>query len=268
MRMIMGIRDSLKRQFLLILITISLFQLTCCAGYGEDASQKKTGGKSETGGVAAKSSESFKEKRQKMVEEQIRARGVTDGEVLKAMQEVPRHEFVPKSYRHLAYADRPLPIGYGQTISQPFIVALMTELLEVNKDSKVLEVGTGSGYQAAVLAEIVDKVYTVEIVEELYKKATKTLTRVGYDNVHTRYGDGYYGWKEHAPYDAIIVTAAAEFVPPPLVKQLKVGGKMCIPVGPPFRTQKLLLVTRKGPRDVKTKVITMVRFVPLTREKK
>ena len=208
----------------------------------------------------------YKKERDWMVKIQIENRGIKDTTVLSAMKEVPRHLFVPKLYRMFSYEDRPLPIGYGQTISQPYIVALMTELLKLNKDSKALEVGTGSGYQAAVLAKIVKEVYTIEIIEELYLKTNKVLEKAGYDTIRTKFGDGYYGWEENAPYDAIIVTCAAEFVPPPLIKQLKIGGIMCIPVGPPFRVQNLLVITKKSEELIETEVITQVRFVPLIRK--
>ena len=216
--------------------------------------------------VFAQSSEEkyFTNLREKMVKEQIEARGIKDKKVLEAMRKVPRHKFVPEKYRHYAYEDRPLPIGLGQTISQPYIVALMTELLELDENDKVLEVGTGSGYQAAVLAEIVEKVYSVEILEKLGKEAKKRLKNLGYTNVEIKIADGYYGWKENAPYDAIIVTCAAEHVPPPLIKQLKEGGKMCIPVGGIF-FQNLMLIEKKEGKVI-SKNILPVRFVPMLGE--
>jgi protein-L-isoaspartate(D-aspartate) O-methyltransferase len=198
-----------------------------------------------------------------MVELQIRRRGVTDEEVLAAMERVPRHEFVPTRYQDQAYADHPLPIGYGQTISQPYIVALMTELLALESSDRVLEIGTGSGYQAAILAQIVDEVYTVEILSPLAAEAQERLARLGYDNVHVLNADGYFGWKEHAPYDAIIVTAAPDHIPPGLVQQLKDGASMVIPVGPPGGYQALWQVTRQGDQ-VKKRSVTGVLFVPLT----
>src|SRR5690606_3580213 len=164
---------------------------------------------------------------------QIEARGIKDEATLQAMRTVERHHFVPEAYRNNAYDDRPLPIGHGQTISQPYIVAYMTATIEPQPDFKVLEIGTGSGYQAAVLAEIVDEVYTIEIIPELGEAASQRFEALGYENVHTKIADGYYGWEEHAPFDAIIVTAAAEYIPPPLVQQLKEDGKMMIPVGSP-----------------------------------
>ena len=199
-----------------------------------------------------------------MVDNQIAARGVEDPAVLNAMRAVARHVFVPDEQVRHAYEDRPLAIGHGQTISQPFIVALMTELVRPRPDFKVLEIGAGSGYQAAVLAEIVDHVYTVEIVEPLYDWAKARLALAGYSNVSVRHADGYYGWEEHAPFDAIVVTAAAPHVPPPLIAQLKDGGRMVIPVGSRFRTQQLILLEKDGDR-VSTRNVLPVRFVPFTR---
>lgn len=200
-----------------------------------------------------------------MVETQIHTRGVVDGEVLRAMETVPRHEFVPEGYQGRAYADHPLPIGHGQTISQPYIVALMTELLELESSDRVLEIGTGSAYQAAILAEIVDEVYTIEIIEPLALEAKERLERLGYTNVQTLHADGYYGWEEHAPYDAIIVTAAPDHIPQPLVQQLKDGAKLVIPVGPPGGYQTLWLATKEGD-EVSLRNVLGVRFVPLTGE--
>jgi protein-L-isoaspartate(D-aspartate) O-methyltransferase len=184
--------------------------------------------------------------------------------VMKAMSSVPRHEFVPKSIRHAAYINRPLPIGYGQTISQPYIVALMTDLLGIDSDAIVLEVGTGSGYQAAILAELVKKVYTIEIIKELGQQAKVRLKVLGYENITVRIGDGYYGLEEHAPFDGIIVTAAANQIPPPLIKQLRPGAKMVIPVGGPFMTQQLMLVEKRKDGEITTKQVLPVLFVPLT----
>ncbi|MCK4798878.1 MAG: protein-L-isoaspartate(D-aspartate) O-methyltransferase, partial [Spirochaetes bacterium] len=175
----------------------------------------------------------FKKLREKMVKYQIEYRGIEDKNVLKSMRKVPRHLFVPENNRKNAYRDRPLAIGYGQTISQPYIVALMTELLDVNAKSKVLEIGTGSGYQAAILSQIVKEVYTIEIYKELSIQAEKRFKMLEYNNIETLNADGYYGHEENAPYDAIIVTCAPTFVPPPLIKQLKIGGILVIPVGPP-----------------------------------
>ena len=186
-------------------------------------------------------------------------------EVLAVMGRVERHRFVSAELSVLAYADRPLPIGHGQTISQPYIVALMTDLLEVKPDHKVLEVGTGSGYQAAVLAKLVESVHTIEIVDALGKAATERLRNLNYDNVTVRVGDGYHGWREHAPFDAVVVTAAASHVPPPLVHQLAPGGRLVIPVGPQFHVQQLLLIEKgKDDEQLTIRQILPVRFVPLT----
>ena len=187
-----------------------------------------------------------------------------DEKVLSALNEVRRHEFVPRNARDEAYANHPLPIGNGQTISQPYIVALMTDLVEPKEDDVVLEIGTGSGYQAAVLAKLVKKVYSIEIIEPLAKSVSERLDRLGYGNVETRLGDGYYGWEEHAPFDAIVVTAAASHVPPPLIQQLKPGGRMVIPVGGRFMLQYLLLIEKNNDGEIITRQITAVRFVPLT----
>jgi len=187
-----------------------------------------------------------------------------DPQVIKALQQVPRHEFVPQQEQRFAYNNRPLPIGYGQTISQPYIVAIMTDLLGTDPQSKVLEVGTGSGYQAAVLAEIVAQVYSIEIIQPLGEAAKERLGRLGYHNVEVKIGDGYYGWEAHAPYDGIVVTAAASHVPPPLIKQLKPGGRMVIPVGSRFMTQELLLIEKTADNELITRQILPVMFVPLT----
>ena len=189
-----------------------------------------------------------------------------DPKVMDAMRKVPRHEFVPRQVRDIAYENRPLPIGYGQTISQPYIVALMTDLLEPKPQQKVLEVGTGSGYQAAILAELVAEVYTIEIIEPLGNEARERLKRLNYRNVHVRIGDGYYGWKEHGPFDGIVVTAAASHIPPPLIQQLKPGGRMVIPVGSRFMVQQLVLVEKDAKGKLTTRQILPVRFVPLTGE--
>ena len=188
-----------------------------------------------------------------------------DDRVMAALARVPRHEFVPDSERAYAYQNRPLPIGYGQTISQPYIVALMTDLLALDEDSIVLEIGTGSAYQAAVLAELVARVYTIEIVEPLGRAARERLGRLGYGNVEVRLGDGYDGWAEHAPFDAIIVTAAASHVPPPLLGQLKPGGRLVIPVGSRFLTQQLILIEKQDDGALTATQVLPVRFVPLVR---
>jgi protein-L-isoaspartate(D-aspartate) O-methyltransferase len=206
----------------------------------------------------------YERQRERMVRQQIVNRGIADQPTIRAMQAVERHLFVPDSQRRNAYTDGPLPIGYGQTISQPYIVAYMTEIVRPEPHHRVLEIGAGSGYQAAVLAEIVDKVYTIEIIPELGESAAIKLRDLGYDNVEVKIADGYYGWTEHAPFDAIVVTAAAEYIPPPLVEQLKDGGRMIIPVGSPFFIQQLMLVEKKG-EEITTRNLMPVRFVPFRR---
>jgi len=183
---------------------------------------------------------------------------------IEVMGEVPRHEFVPLHQKLFAYQNRPLPIGHGQTISQPYIVALMTDLLDVDPKDTVLEIGTGSGYQAAILSKLAKKVYSIEIIKALGNKASKRLKRLGYTNVESRIIDGYFGWEEHAPFDGIIVTAASSHIPPPLIQQLKPGGRMVIPVGSPFLTQQLVLVEKGEGGKITTRNILPVRFVPLT----
>ncbi|MCI0650927.1 MAG: protein-L-isoaspartate(D-aspartate) O-methyltransferase [Planctomycetes bacterium] len=205
----------------------------------------------------------FAKLRERMVEDQIRARGIKDEATLAAMRKIERHKLVPDNYIADAYEDRPLPIGHGQTISQPYIVALMTSLLGLGPGHRVLEVGTGSGYQAAVLAEIVAKVYTIEIYRALHERARDRLTEMGLANVAFRHADGALGWQEEAPFDAIIVTCAASHIPPALLKQLKPGGKMCIPVGPPFGDQRLVLVEKDADGAVTTRTILGVVFVAL-----
>lgn len=202
--------------------------------------------------------------RNRMVKTQIEARGVTSQAVLDAMRKVPRHLFIPREYQYQAYNDNPLPIGYGQTISQPFIVAYMTEALKPSKNMKALEIGTGSGYQAAILAEIVDKVYTIEIVPELAKESEGRLKNMGYENIICKYGDGYLGWPEQSPFDIIIVTAAAPQIPQPLIDQLAENGRLIIPVGEPAAVQELILITKKNGKPVE-KRLTYVRFVPFKR---
>ena len=221
----------------------------------------------------ARAEDEFVEERQRMVEA-IAAltketsletgRAQLDPRVMAAMSKVPRHLFVPPEERDRAYKNRPLPIGYGQTISQPYIVALMTDLMRLEPDDKVLEIGTGSGYQAAILAELGKEVYTIEIIEPLAKQAQERLPTLGYKHVEIRVGDGYYGWEEHAPFDAILVTAATSHIPPPLVRQLKPGGRMVIPVGTHFLTQYLMLVNKAQDGSISMQQILPVRFVPLT----
>jgi protein-L-isoaspartate(D-aspartate) O-methyltransferase len=205
----------------------------------------------------------YEQEREALVEHTIEARGITTPAVLEAMRAVPRHRFVPDEYIDQAYADHPLPIGYGQTISQPYIVALMTEALEPEPGDRVLEIGTGSGYQAAVLATIVEQVYTIEIVPQLAQSAVTRLETLGYDNVQAKQGDGYFGWEAFAPFDAIIVTAAPDHLPQPLVGQLKEGGHIVIPIGPPGGYQSLWRFTRVGD-ELEAENLGGVRFVPLT----
>ncbi len=209
----------------------------------------------------------FTSARQKMVRNQIRGEGIEDTAVLKSLAAVPRHRFVPKRHQKRAYADTPLPIGHGQTISQPYMVAAMTELVQPQPGMKVLEIGTGSGYQAAVLAQIVDQVFTIEIIKPLARQAKQRLQQQGYKNIAVKQGDGYFGWEEFAPFDAIVVTAAAEYIPPPLLKQLKKGGRMVIPVGSPYFVQRLMLVEKKSSGEASSRSVMVVSFVPFTRAK-
>jgi protein-L-isoaspartate(D-aspartate) O-methyltransferase len=201
--------------------------------------------------------------REEMVRNQLAAGGIRKAEVLQAMAEVPRHEFVPASLRSYAYADGPLPIGHGQTISQPFIVAYMTQALELSKEDTVLEIGTGSGYQAAILGKLTKEVYTIEIVPPLAESARAVLSKLGFENVHVRQGDGYLGWPEKAPFDAIIVTCAPDHVPEPLISQLKEGGRLVIPVGVTGGIQQLVLLRKRNGQISKEKMLD-VRFVPMT----
>jgi len=218
-------------------------------------------------GISAGGFADYEGKRKRLVSEGIVREGIDDEKVIRSMLTVPREEFVPANLMKSAYANKPLPIGYGQTISQPYIVALMTELLQVDEDDMVLEIGTGSGYQAAVLAEIVRMVYTIEIIEPLGKSADRRLRALGYSNVEVTIGDGYYGLKEHSPFDAIIVTAAADHIPPPLIRQLKEGGRMCIPVGQPYYPQILKVLEKDDKGEVTIRDIIPVVFVPFTRAK-
>ena len=206
----------------------------------------------------------FAAQRQRMVQQQLMARGIREERVLAAMSKVPREEFVPADERAAAYTDNPLPIGYNQTISQPYIVAFMTEQLHPKPSDRVLEIGTGSGYQAAILAELVAEVYTIEIAEPLARNAEATLVRLGYKNVRMKVGDGYKGWPENAPFDAITVTCAPDRVPRPLTDQLKEGGRMIIPVGDRFAQQLYLLEKKNG--QLKESAVLPVRFVPMTGE--
>jgi protein-L-isoaspartate(D-aspartate) O-methyltransferase len=217
-----------------------------------------------------KEKERFRLLREAMVKDQISdppdyRNPVKNKKVLNAMLTVPRHLFVKRGYISRAYGDHPLPIGYGQTISQPYIVALMTEMLHAEPQHRVMEVGTGSGYQAAILSSLVKDVYTVEIVKALGRQATERLKQLNYKNVHVKIADGYFGWKEHAPFDRIIVTCAATLVPPPLLQQLKPGGKMCIPVGGQYAVQYLTMIEKSGKGTITMRKMLPVRFVPLTR---
>jgi protein-L-isoaspartate(D-aspartate) O-methyltransferase len=211
-------------------------------------------------------SDPYQEQRARMVQDDIRGRGISNSAVLEAMGTVPRHAFVPEEYLAQAYDDHPLPIGHGQTISQPYIVAEMTEALQVNPGDRVLEIGTGSGYQAAILAQMGVEVYTVEIIQQLAERAEKALTELGYTNVHVLTADGYFGWEEYAPYDGIIVTCAPDHLPQPLLGQLKEdSGRLVIPIGPVGDIQTLWLFEKNG-TDLKTTNLGGVMFVPLTRQ--
>jgi len=221
--------------------------------------------------LAQTDEENLRKRREEMVRTQIAApswggsEAIRNSLVLDSMRKTPRHRFVSRELVGQAYDDRPLPIGYGQTISQPYMVARMTELLEPKKEHRILEIGTGSGYQAAVLSPLVAQVYTIEIIEPLGTAARERLAGLGYGNVEVRVADGYFGWPEKAPFDGIIVTAAANHIPPPLVEQLKPGGRMVVPLGNPFQVQTLMLVTKgsKGPRDIQVRSLMPVAFVPL-----
>jgi protein-L-isoaspartate(D-aspartate) O-methyltransferase len=215
------------------------------------------------GTKATADEDTFTSQRRRMVEEQIAYRGIKDKKILDAMESAPRHLFIPEENRFYSYYDQPVPIGFGQTISQPYIVAFMTELLKLDAADVVLEVGTGSGYQAAILSRLVKQVYTIEIIEDLGKASLKRLKTMGYDNVEVKIGDGYKGWPEHAPFDAIIVTAAAEHIPQPLVDQLKPGGRMVIPVGSAYAVQDLILVSKDASSKLVKEAVIPVRFVPL-----
>jgi len=236
------------------LIIAMLIGLAACGGVSPDPTATPPG------------EDTYTEARLAMVEETIVARGVSDSDILRALRTVPRHQFVTEDYLHQAYADHPLPIGYGQTISQPFIVAWMTELLALEPGEKVLEIGTGSGYQAAVLAELgYAEVYSIEIVPELAERSAETLEAAGYPEVTVRQGDGYYGWEAHAPFDAIIVTAAPDHLPQPLVQQLKEGGRIVIPIGPPGGYQSLWRFVKED-GTLKAYNLGGVAFVPFTGE--
>ena len=243
-----------KKMFFFVIILIILFI----------ALTQKTNYFKIEGAVDTEELDEYVVLRKQMVNTQLRSRDITDENVLSAMEKVPRHKLMP-FYLHQAYEDHPVPLGYGQTISQPYIVALMTQELRVNENDKVLEIGTGSGYQAAVLAELVKDVYTIEIIGDLAKRANKTLNNLGYKNIEVKHADGYFGWKENAPFDVIIITAAANHIPLPLIEQLKDNGKLIIPLASAAGFQTLTLVTKKGD-ELETRFITGVRFVPMTGE--
>ncbi len=254
------------RRFRWAVVLISLCWLAACRSEAPATTQAiDTPATTTVTGDQAEVSDPYADARQQMVDSTIRGRDVTDPDVLRAMETVPRHLFVPVDLRDQAYADSPLPIGYGQTISQPYIVALMTEAIGLESDDTVLEIGTGSAYQAAVLAEIVEQVYTIEIIGGLAEQAKSLLTELGYDNIEVKHADGYFGWEEHAPFDAIIVTAAPDHIPLPLKTQLADGGRMVIPVGPVGGYQELWLIERDGD-EFTSRSLGGVRFVPLTRE--
>jgi len=216
------------------------------------------------GGFIFQQGDKYEAARERMVTQQIISRGVMDAATLKALRKVPRHIFVPKEYENEAYDDNPLPIGYGQTISQPYIVAYMTEIAGPDPSKKALEIGTGSGYQAAILGEVVKKVYSIEIVPELARESAERLKKLGYTNITVKYGDGYKGWKEYSPFDIIIVTAAAEEIPQPLIDQLAENGRLVIPVGTPAAVQELILLEKKDGKIERSR-LTFVRFVPFKR---
>lgn len=243
-------------------LSLALVLLTACTAVTPTTTPSPAATPLASGDEAA-----FAQERERMVIETIERRGVTDEDVLRAMRAVPRHLFVPEDERNWAYGDYPLPIGYGQTISQPYIVALMTELLELKEGDKVLEIGTGSGYQAAILAEIPGvEVYTIEVVSPLAERARQQLESLGYTNVHCKEADGYYGWPEHGPFDAIIVTAAPDHMPQPLADQLAEGGRIVIPIGPPGGYQTLWKFVKQPDGELQAFNMGGVAFVPLTGE--
>jgi protein-L-isoaspartate(D-aspartate) O-methyltransferase len=246
------------RRTILIVPILGFAALGCSPGGGELPADDQVS----AGGKTLLADTKFDRQRAAMVNGQLRRRDITDAGVLRAMETVPRHEFVPENVRSASYEDGPLPIGNRQTISQPYIVALMTQLARPNADSRVLDVGTGSGYQAAVLAEIVDHVYSIEIVETLADQARARLSRLGYENIEVRFGDGYRGWPDQAPFDVIIVAAAPDHIPQPLIDQLASGGHLIIPVGK--FSQNLTVVEKKADGSVETRIVAPVAFVPMT----
>lgn len=245
-----------------VFIRLFLFCLLLSPGCVADKAPDSDGEQKPKSDLAATpTEEQFTKQRQRMVERQIRARGIRDQAVLEALRKTPRHRFVPETYKHLSYEDHPLPIGRDQTISQPFIVAYMTEAAKISSQDKVLEIGTGSGYQAAILSEIAKEVYSIEIIPELAERARQTLGDLGYKNIQVRAGNGYLGWPEHAPFDAILVTAAPDEIPKALVEQLAVNGKMVIPVG--VGDQEMVIITKTKDGVVEKRTMP-VRFVPMT----
>jgi protein-L-isoaspartate(D-aspartate) O-methyltransferase len=247
-------------------LTVLLIFAVACAQNGEETPALTTLPVRAASTVQPAEDEAFAAARARMVEEGIAGMGIGDEDVIAALGAVPRHRFVPAEWLQQAYENHPLPLGHGQTISQPYIVALMTEAAEVDADDRVLEIGAGSGYQAAVLAEIVEHVFTVEIIGALAERAEATLAELDYENVTVRHADGYFGWEEEAPFDAILVTAAPDHIPQPLVAQLEVGGHMIIPVGPVGGYQTLWRVTKVSEEEVRTEDLGGVLFVPFTRE--
>ncbi len=242
----------------LSLLLLFILPLCCCIGGGDGDTKDYTSIVT----TSLSDDSSMIKARQRMVEYDLKGRDIDDGRVLAAMGKVPRHRFVGEDLQDQAYADHPLPIGYGQTISQPYVVALMTQSLKLEDSDRVLEVGTGSGYQAAILCELVDETYSIEIIDELAKKANKTLAANAY-RVNVKSGDGYFGWEEYAPFDAVIVTCAATHIPPPLIEQLSEGGRLIIPLGSTKYHQTLTLATKVN-NSLKTEYILGVRFVPMT----
>ncbi len=244
---------------------VIFFTFSCCIRYAGAAASRppEISGESEVA-LSQDDVQPSHPGAERMVETQLKNRGINNPAVLNAMLQVPRHRLVPERMVSSAYQDRPLPIGWGQTISQPYIVAYMTEIVNPQPHHRALEIGTGSGYQAAVLSEIVEKVYTIEIIEPLGTRAKNDLKELEYENIEVKLADGYWGWEEKAPFDCIVVTAAAEYIPPPLVRQLADGGKMIIPVGHPYQTQYLVMVEKNG-EEITTRRLMPVRFVPFTR---
>lgn len=254
---------AMRSKLLVLLSSVLLAGAACDSDDGQEPAAATAGGE-QARQAPASEGDLWAEARRRMVREQLASRDITDERVLSAMRAVPRHELVPEAERERAYEDYPLPIGHEQTISQPYIVALMTQLAEIEPGDEVLEVGTGSGYQAAVLAEMGAEVYSIEIVEPLARRAERDLARLGYDRVHVRAGDGYRGWPDQAPFDAVIITAAPPRIPEPLKSQLKVGGKLVVPVGDDGM-QELIVLTRTEDGFDRRNVIP-VRFVPMTGE--